>query len=137
LDAQWVLLWKESAGLVLSASPDAARQIDNSAMTTRDRIVQVYPKEDGAAKLRTKRGPAVARVRTEERAMKILNLSSELGMQVIIGVESHEQENISDVERILSTPIPAKAPPRTSRNDYRPCGSGKRYKKCAGQAAGA
>jgi len=30
--------WKESAGLVLSASPDAARQIDNSAMTTGDRI---------------------------------------------------------------------------------------------------
>ena len=41
--------------------------------------------------------------------MKILNLSNEHGMQVIMGVEPHEQENISDVEGILSTPIPAKA----------------------------
>ncbi len=63
--------------------------------------------------------------------MKILDLSNEHGMQVIIGVEAHEQENISDVERILSTPIPAKAPSRTGRNDYRLCGSGKKYKKCA------
>jgi len=77
-------------------------------------------------------------VRTEERAVKILNLSNEHGMQVIIGVESHEQEYISDVERILSTPIPAKASPRISRNDYRPWGLGQEVQEVrAGLAAGA
>jgi len=54
------------------------------------------------AKLGTKRRPAVVRVRTEERAMEILDLCNEHGIQVIIGIEPDEQENISDVERILS-----------------------------------
>jgi len=105
-------------------------------MTTGDRIVEVYPQEDGAAKRRTKRVPAVARVRTEERAMKILNLSNEHGTQVIIGVEFHEQENISDVERILATPIPAKAPPRISRNDYRPVARARSTRSAATLAVG-
>jgi SWIM/SEC-C metal-binding protein len=103
-----------------------------------DRSVEVYPKEDGVAKLGTKRRPAVVRVRTEERAMEILDLCNEHGIQVIIGVEPDEQENISDVECILSPPVPAKTPPHVGRNDYCPCGSGKKYKKCcAGLTAGA
>jgi len=87
------------------------------------------------AKLGTKRRPAVVRVRTEERAMEILDLCNEHGIQVIIGIEPDEQENISDVERILSKPAPAKAPPRVGRNDYCPCGSGKKYKKCCARLA--
>jgi SWIM/SEC-C metal-binding protein len=99
--------------------------------------VEVYPKEDGVAKLGSKRRPAVVRVRPEERAMEILDLCNEHEIQVIIGVEPDEQENISDVERILSPSVPAKAPPHVGRNDYCPCGSGKKYKKCcAGLAAG-
>ena len=88
------------------------------------------------AKLGSKRRPAVVRVRTEERAMEILDLCNEHEIQVIIGVEPDEQENISDVERILSPSVPAKAPPHVGRDDYCPCGSGKKYKKCcAGLAA--
>jgi SWIM/SEC-C metal-binding protein len=70
--------------------------------------------------------------------MEILDLCNEHEIQVIIGVEPDKQENISDVERILSPSVPAKAPPHVGRNDYCPCGSGKKYKKCcAGLAAGA
>lgn len=90
------------------------------------------------AKLGTKQRPAVVRVQTQERAMELLDLCTEHGIQVIIGVEPYEEEDISDVERILSPPVPAKAPPRITRNDYCPCGSGKKYKKCcAGLVAGA
>lgn len=92
--------------------------------------VEVYPKEDGVAKLGTKQRPAVVRVQTQERAMELLDLCDEHEIQVIIGVEPYEQEDISDVKSILWPPVPAKAPPRISRNDYCPCGSGKKYKKC-------
>jgi SWIM/SEC-C metal-binding protein len=89
------------------------------------------------AKLGTKQRPAVVRVQTQERAMELLDLCNEHEIQVIIGVEPYEQEDISDVQRILRPPMPTKAPPRIGRNDYCPCGSGKKYKKCCeGRAAG-
>jgi SWIM/SEC-C metal-binding protein len=102
-----------------------------------DRSVETYPKEDGVAKLGTKQHPAVVRVQTEERAMELLELCNEHEIQVIIGVEPDTQEDISDIKRILRPPAPVKAPPRIGRNDYCPCGSGKKYKKCCeGRAAG-
>jgi len=82
------------------------------------------------AKLGTKQRPAVVRVQTEERAMEFLDLCNKHEIQVIIGVESDKQEDISDIKRILRSPLPVKAPPRIGRNDYCPCGSGKKYKKC-------
>jgi SWIM/SEC-C metal-binding protein len=89
------------------------------------------------AKLGTKQHPAVVRVQTQERAMELPDLCNEHEIQVIIGVEPYEQEDISDVQRILRPPMPTKAPPRIGRNDYCPCGSGKKYKKCCeGRAAG-
>ena len=99
--------------------------------------VEIYPKEDGVAKLGTKQRPAVVRVQTEERAMELLELCNEHEIQVIIGVEPDQQEDIGDIKRILRPPVPVKAPPRIGRNDYCPCGSGKKYKKCCeGRAAG-
>jgi uncharacterized protein YecA (UPF0149 family) len=83
-----------------------------------DRIVEVYPKENGVAKLGTKQRPAVVRVQTEERGVELLDLCS-------------------DIKRILRPPVPVKAPPQIGRNDYCPCGSGKKYKKCCeGRTAG-
>lgn len=108
-----------------------------SPLAEGDRSVEAYPKEDGVAKLGTKQRPAIVRVQTEERAMELLDLCHEHEIQVIIGVEPDKQEDISDVKRILRPPVPVKAPPRTGANDYCPCGSGKKYKKCcAGPAAG-
>ena len=89
------------------------------------------------AKLGTKQRPAVVRVQTEERAMEPLELCNEHEIQVIIGVEPDQPEDISDIKRVLRPPEPVKAPPRIGRNDYCPCGSGKKYKKCCeGRAAG-
>ena len=85
------------------------------------------------ARIGTKKHPAVVRVATEERARQILELCNQHGIQVIVGIESDQREDISDVERILRRPEPVKvatAPPRISGNDYCPCGSGKKYKKC-------
>lgn len=85
----------------------------------------------------TKQRPAVVCVQTEERAMELLDLCNKHEIQVIIGVEPDKQEDISDIKRILRPPVPVKAPPRIGRNDYCPCGSGKKYKKCCeGRTAG-
>ena len=84
------------------------------------------------AKLGTNQRPAVVRVQTEERAVELLDLCNKHEIQVIIGIESDKQEDISDIKRILRPPVPVKAPPRIGRNDYCPCGSGKKYKSCCG-----
>lgn len=81
----------------------------------------------------TKKHPAVVRVATEERARQILDLCNQHGIQVLVGIEPDQREDISDVERILRRPEPVKAAktsPRISGNDYCPCASGKKYKKC-------
>ncbi|PYY04691.1 MAG: hypothetical protein DMG69_29450 [Acidobacteria bacterium] len=88
------------------------------------------------ARIGTKKHPAVVRVATEERARQILDLCNQHGIQVIVGIESDQPEDISEVERILRRPEPlkvvAKAPRRVTGNDYCPCGSGQKYKKgCA------
>jgi SWIM/SEC-C metal-binding protein len=85
------------------------------------------------ARIGTKKYPAVVRVATEERARQILDLCNQHGIQVIVGIEPDQREDISDVEHILRRPESVKAaktPPRISGNDYCPCGSGKKYKKC-------
>jgi len=89
------------------------------------------------AKIGTKKRPAVVRVATEERAYQIMNLCNQQGIQVIGGIEPDKPEDISDIERALRWAEPAKAakaPPRITGNDYCPCGSGKKYKKCCGAA---
>ena len=87
------------------------------------------------AKLGTDKKPAIARVGTEARAQEIVRICNENGWQVIVGIEPDEPENISDVkwllnhkkgEPIVYNPKPAKVGP----NDYCPCGSGLKYKKC-------
>ncbi len=98
----------------------------------------VYPEEGRVTSRGTKQRPAVVRVRTQDRADKILALCQEHGIQVIVGIEPDETEDISDVERILWPPVPAVAAAKVGRNDPCPCGSGKKYKKCcAGPASGA
>lgn len=85
------------------------------------------------AKIGTHKHPAIVRVATEEKAYQVMKLCNQHGIQVIVGIEPGEPEDISDVERALRRADPVKvekAPPRITGNDYCPCGSGKKYKKC-------
>jgi SWIM/SEC-C metal-binding protein len=88
------------------------------------------------AKLGSKKKPAVARVQTMERAQEITELCNEHGWQVIVGIEPDEPENISDIEWLLKksrkqpvTPMRS-GPLKVSPNDYCPCRSGLKFKKC-------
>lgn len=80
-------------------------------------------------KLGSKERPAVVKVKTQERAIEILNLCDNSGWQVIVGIEPHENEDISDVEKLLNPPKPAVSQ-KVDRNSPCPCGSNKKYKKC-------
>ena len=89
------------------------------------------------AKLGAKRHPAVVRVETEDRANEIMDLCVRHGIQVIVGIEPDKEEDVSDVERLLrrvarAKPTAPSPPPRVGRNDYCPCCSGRKYKKCCG-----
>ncbi|HUE00465.1 MAG TPA: SEC-C metal-binding domain-containing protein [Bryobacteraceae bacterium] len=92
------------------------------------------------AKLGTKKHPAVVRVGSTELAAEIVSLCQDHGWQVIAGVEPDQPEDISDVEKLLrrereAAPDHPRLPPKISPNDYCPCRSGKKYKKCCGAAA--
>ena len=87
------------------------------------------------AQLGTSKRPAVVRVQTQARAEEIVFTCDRNGWQVIVGVEPDQDEDVSDVERLLHPPAPARAAPTTGRNDPCPCGSGRKYKKCCGMNA--
>ena len=88
------------------------------------------------AKLGTKKHPAVVHVQTEARAAEILGVCNSNGWQVIVGIEPDTPEDISDVERLRGGPAKTIAPAERVRpvsgNDYCPCGSEKKFKKCCG-----
>lgn len=90
------------------------------------------------AKLGSPTRPAIVRVRSEARGEEIVSLCTEHGWQVIAGVEPDKPEDISDVEELLrgaqETVSPPRSAPRVGPNDYCPCGSGKKFKKCCGVA---
>ncbi len=81
------------------------------------------------ARLGSRKRPAVVRVRAEDRASEILELCEDRGWHVIVGIEPEGPEDISDLERLLSPPQPAKQT-TVGRNEPCPCGSGKKFKKC-------
>lgn len=86
------------------------------------------------AKLGTKKRPAVVHVETEARAGQILKLCEAHGWQVIVGIETDKPEDISDVRKLMNrsgpVPAPAERPRPVGGNDYCPCGSGLKCKKC-------
>jgi len=84
------------------------------------------------ARLGTNAKPAVVRVATEERALEIYALCEERGWKVVIGIEPDKEEDVSDINRLLSYKVEnTKTVYNTNvvgRNDPYPCGSGKKYK---------
>ena len=89
------------------------------------------------AKLGTKKRPAIVHVQTEARAGDIMEICESNGWQVIVGIEPDKAEDISDVQKLMKQPIThaqhsARVRP-VSGNDYCPCGSGLKFKKCCQQ----
>ncbi len=87
-------------------------------------------------KLGTDSRPAVVRVQTQSRAEEILAFCERHGWKVVVGIEPAEEEDVSDVERLLHPPEPARAMVATGRIDPCLCGSGRKHKKCCGSNAG-
>jgi len=81
-------------------------------------------------KFGSEKRPAVARVRTMQRAEEIISLCNERGWKVTVGIEPDKPEDISDIEHLLNPPMPIRAELKVGRNDPCPCGSGIKFKKC-------
>ena len=88
------------------------------------------------AKLGSQQRPAVVRVQSTEEAEEIVGLAQERGWQVIVGVEPDQIEDLSDLRKLMRTEVKLdvkpRLPPKISGNDYCPCHSGKKFKKCCG-----
>jgi len=78
----------------------------------------------------SKARPAILRVQSLARAEELTLLAEAHGIQVIVGVEPDQPEDISDLTRILDPPTPRRLAVKVGRNDPCPCGSGKKYKRC-------
>lgn len=89
------------------------------------------------ARLGTKARPAVVRVQTEERAQELMDLCSEHGWQVIVGLEPDKPEDITDVLKLAAPEsfTVRRQAPAVGRNDPCPCGSGRKHKHCCLRAA--
>ena len=90
------------------------------------------------AKLGSHKRPAVVRVQSVEEAEEIVALAQERGWQVIVGVEPDQIEDLSDLRKLMDAEVKPEVkprlPPKISGNDYCPCRSGKKFKKCCGAA---
>jgi len=83
-------------------------------------------------KLGSAKRPAILRVQSQERAAELAEICDGHGWIYVIGVEPHETEDISDLDRLLNPTTPARVQAQPGRNDPCPCGSGKKYKHCCG-----
>jgi SWIM/SEC-C metal-binding protein len=84
-------------------------------------------------KLGSHKRPAVVRVQSPKRAQEIMEMCEGKGWQIIVGIEPDKFEDVSDVEKLLypdSSTSFRSVYPKTGRNDFCYCGSGKKYKKC-------
>jgi SWIM/SEC-C metal-binding protein len=88
------------------------------------------------AKLGSHQRPAVLRVQSTEKAEEIVRLAQEHGWQVIVGVETDQIEDLSDLRNLIRNDVKPEVqprlPPQISGNDYCPCRSGKKFKKGCG-----
>ena len=87
------------------------------------------------ARLGSKKRPLILRVQSEARAQQVIQFCSENGLHYLLGIESGEPEDVSDLGQWRSSrqEQPVLASPKVGRNDPCPCGSGEKYKRCHGQ----
>ena len=85
------------------------------------------------AKLGTEKKPAVVHVQTEKRLKEVASMFEENGWTYTIELEPDKPEDITDLEMLLNPSKPKIAEKKVGRNEFCPCGSGKKYKKCCGK----
>ena len=89
------------------------------------------------AKLGTTKRPAIVHVQTESRAGEIMDECNSKEWQVIVGLEPDKPEDISDLNKLAKKSLVTISPTERFRplngNNFCPCGSGKKYKKCCQQ----
>ena len=88
------------------------------------------------AKLGSHKRPAVVRVQLTEEAEEIVDLAQERGWKVIVDAEPDQLEDLSDLHKLMRTEVKPETqprlPPKIRGDDYCPCRSGKKFKKCCG-----
>ncbi len=88
------------------------------------------------SKLGSDERPALVCVQSSEKAEDIIDLAEERGWKIIVGLEPDQIEDASDLHKLMRMEAKPEAkprlPPKISGNDYCPCGSGKKFKKCCG-----
>ncbi|MCW3099834.1 MAG: hypothetical protein JWL77_5452 [Chthonomonadaceae bacterium] len=85
------------------------------------------------AKLGTEKNPIIVRVATDAKGQYVAQECTKHGWHYIIGLEPDKPEDISDLEKALNPPEPFHAL-KIGRNEPCPCGSGRKYKQCCGNA---
>jgi SWIM/SEC-C metal-binding protein len=88
------------------------------------------------AKLGTKKNPAVVHVKTKKHLKEVTAIFEEHGWEYKVELDKSKPEDITDLEILLNTPKTVRVDKKIGRNEPCLCGSGIKYKKCCGKAAG-
>ncbi len=83
-------------------------------------------------KLGSANSPLTLLVNSMQRKKEIESVLLENSLVANIKVSANEQENIIELDTVLSKPITQTTLPKLNRNDTCHCGSGKKVKKCCG-----
>jgi SWIM/SEC-C metal-binding protein len=87
------------------------------------------------AEMGSRKKPLIVRVKTEARALAVMEQCEQVGLHVIVGIEPDAPEYTADLDRVLYGAPPVHVE-KVGRNETCPCGSGKKYKKCCGAEMG-
>ena len=85
-----------------------------------------------SVKLGSEKQPLTLVVSSEERKIEITKLVSDNDLFAEITVDNTVEENIVELEGLLSKPTTTRFDKTPNRNDPCSCGSEKKYKKCCG-----
>jgi SWIM/SEC-C metal-binding protein len=87
---------------------------------------------DPSTKHGSKKHPVNVTVTSVERKAEIELLLKQHDIYANITVDSEAEENITELDVVLSKPTTVVLEKTPTRNDPCSCGSGKKYKKCCG-----
>jgi SWIM/SEC-C metal-binding protein len=99
---------------------------------TRKNHITTGFKNERNAKLGTEKNPLTLVVNSETRKIEIEAIVAEKEFYAEINVNTSADEDITELDAVLNTPITTTFEKTPNRNDPCSCSSGKKYKKCCG-----